>query len=206
MTDGDGGGEADKDAGASLQCDNVMLCLVLEAPLRGDAVTLYNANMNTEIAGNDDVNAARPSGDGSITDFSDVSRREQQKRERLRRLNRERVRRYRLRHRKGANDYGSASGAAKSRKRTAGKPKPRASTSSQQYSQQAFFLFSLFGIIFLVVFAILRRKTPMSPFGDQDGCHQRIPGSRENGRLEQTLGNGTRFATGIPLLAKQVPL
>ncbi len=204
MTAGDGGGEADKDAGASLQCDNVMLCLVLEAPLRGDAVTLYHANMNTEIAGDDDV--AHPSGDSSITVFPDISDGEQQERERLRKLNRERVRRYRLRHRKGANHYGSASGAAKSRKRTAGKPKPRASTSSQQYSQQAFFLFSLFGIIFLVVFAILRRKTPMSPFGDQDGCHQRIPGSRENGRLEQTLGNGTRFATGIPLLAKQVPL
>ncbi len=133
-------------------------------------MALHNPNINRDVDVSDDVNIEPDgSGDSSITDFPEISDGEQRERERLRTLNRERVRRYRLRHRKGANDYGSASGAAKSRKRTAGKPKPPASTSSPQYSQQTFFLFSLFSIIFLVVFAILRRKTPMSPFGDQDG-------------------------------------
>jgi hypothetical protein len=117
--------------------------------------------MSTNIDGSED-----------ITDLSYISDMEQE-RERLRRLNRERVRRYRRRHRKGATDSGSVS-EANSRRRIADKAKPRASyrnsPSSQQLSQQAFFLLILLSIIFLLVLvAILRRKTPMSPFGNQDG-------------------------------------
>jgi hypothetical protein len=114
--------------------------------------------MNTNIDGSDDINIA-----------PDM----EQERERLRWLNRERVRRYRRRHRRGANDSGKV-GDGNSRRRIVGKAKPRASyrnsRSSQQHRQQALLLLILLSIIFLLVLvAILRRKTPMSPFGNQDG-------------------------------------
>ena len=125
---------------------------VLEAPFRGNEMTLYTADIKAEIDDRDDVNTAPDSsGDSSITDFSDISDREQQGRERLRKLNRERVRRYRLRHRKGANDHGKVSEAANNRKRIAGKAKLRTSTSSQQQSQQTFFSLIFLSIIFLLV-------------------------------------------------------
>ncbi len=116
--------------------------------------------MNTKIDGSEDI--ADP-------DMSDM----ELERERLRRLNRERVRRYRRRHRKGANDSGRVS-EADSGRRIAGKAKPRASyrnsPSSQQHRQQAFLLLIFFSIIFLVVLvAILRQKTGVSPFGNRDG-------------------------------------
>jgi hypothetical protein len=114
--------------------------------------------MNTNIDGGEDTNSA-----------PDI----EQERERLRKLNRERVRRYRRRHRKGANDSGRVS-EANGRRRITRKTKSRAnyrnSPSSQQHSQQAFFQLIFLSIIFvLVLVAILRRKTPMSPLGNQDG-------------------------------------
>ena len=117
--------------------------------------------MNTKIDGSEDI--------ADLPDMSDM----ELERERLRRLNRERVRRYRRRHRKGANESGRAT-EANSRRRIAGNAPPRAryrnSPSSRQHSQQAFFLLIFLGIIFLLVLvAILRRKTSMRPFGNQDG-------------------------------------
>jgi hypothetical protein len=159
------GGEPDKNAGArpAFQCDNVMLscCITphcdsaMSVLLEAMKVNRHNANRNREIDGSDSVAIApNPSGDGSITDSSDISRGDQQERERLRKLNRERVRRYRLRHRKGANDSGRTREAANSRKRIAGKAKPRTSTSSQQPGQQTFFLLILLSIIFLFVLGV----------------------------------------------------
>ena len=145
-------------------------------------MTLYGANINTEADGSNGVNIrSDTSFDDTITNLADISDVEQQERERLRKLNRERVRRYRLRHRKVANDPGRVSQPTNSRKRIASKPKPRTSTSLQEHGQQPFVLLILLSIIFLLVIgvgvrcygprivAILRRKTPMGPFGDQDG-------------------------------------